>query len=395
MEHVLFLWFCEKRNHFIAITDQMLIEQAKELGTSEYFGIPSSFNYSQGWLQKFKQRYHISMQTIHGERGEITEQSIQIERERLLKITVHFRQEDIFKADESATFWKMLPNKTLGPVSGIKVSKERLTIMLISYSNGSEKHKVQVISKTLKPRCFVVNRSSFNPNILVDYFANKKAWQTKETFEMWLKKFNIVIRSTNSRRKVLLLLDNAKSHSDIELSNIMIEYFSPGLTSVIQPNDAGIIRNFKCKYKINLTKFLLKSLNTSSTLIMPNIKEALYLIVNAWKEVTPTTIHNCWKKVGIINDDVKIEFDEADQLSSSVKNLQILLDELKSGYYDFHNEEVLSAEEFIDAYSTLETNEPLTVREIFDKFSDDKYEANSEDLEIDNEEGIAEKKSCL
>ena len=64
-------------------------------------------------------------------------------------------------------------------------------------------------------------------------------------FANWLKAFNLKM----SGRKVLLLLDNATSHVNLELSNVHIHFLPPNTTSHLQPMDAGIIRNFKLKYK--------------------------------------------------------------------------------------------------------------------------------------------------
>ncbi len=54
-----------------------------------------------------------------------------------------------------------------------------------------------------------------------------------------------------SGTKILLLLDNASSHPDIarELTHICLEFLPPNTTSLIQPCDAGNIKNFKDFYR--------------------------------------------------------------------------------------------------------------------------------------------------
>ena len=51
----------------------------------------------------------------------------------------------------------------------------------------------------------------------------------------------------------MLILDNYSSHisaAKIEtFTNVMIRFFQPNLTSVIQPCDAGIIFSFKSHYR--------------------------------------------------------------------------------------------------------------------------------------------------
>jgi hypothetical protein len=73
---------------------------------------------------------------------------------------------------------------------------------------------------------------------------------TSLVFQDWLITFNKLIRINNPQRKILLLLDNAGSHSihGLELRNIVIKFLPPNTTSKLQPPDAGIIANFNSKY---------------------------------------------------------------------------------------------------------------------------------------------------
>jgi len=59
--------------------------------------------------------------------------------------------------------------------SGGKRSKERITVLVGSNMDGSEKIPLFVIGKSKKPRCFR------NAKIPVEYEANKKAWMTSKS----------------------------------------------------------------------------------------------------------------------------------------------------------------------------------------------------------------------
>ena len=54
-------------------------------------------------------------------------------------------------------------------------------------------------------------------------------------------------------RKILLFIDNATCHPNLELSNVNIKFFPPNMTAKAQPLDQGILRAFKLYYR---TKFL-------------------------------------------------------------------------------------------------------------------------------------------
>ena len=49
----------------------------------------------------------------------------------------------------------------------------------------------------------------------------------------------------NKKRKVLLFIDNAPSHTESELSNIRLVFLPANTTTITQPLDQGIIKNFK------------------------------------------------------------------------------------------------------------------------------------------------------
>ena len=151
-----------------------------------------------------------------------------------------------------------------------------------------------VIGKHKKPHCF----GRWDANTIVSYYYNSSAWMTMGIFDDWLLKYDRSMAL--QKRKVLLLLDNASGHNVTEstqkkLTNTTLKYFNPNTTSKIQPADQGIIRNLKCKYRPMVIKKCIKSLDEKNEIEMPNIKEAICMIREAWNQVTTKTIANCWK----------------------------------------------------------------------------------------------------
>ena len=89
------------------------------------------------------------------------------------------------------------------------------------------------------------------------------------------------------------------------LISVNKDYFLPkNTTSRLQPLDAGIIQNFKVKYRRGLVKYVLAGINeySSATQIIKdvNILMAIWWAQEAWYEVTGMTIKNCFDKCGII-----------------------------------------------------------------------------------------------
>ena len=84
-------------------------------------------------------------------------------------------------------------------------------------------------------------------------------------------------KMTTKGRNVLLFLDNAPSHSDIlqeGLKYIKLEFLSKNTTPRLQPCDAGIIKNFKHKYRKLLIRYILSrvdSVNRTATEIIKDV----------------------------------------------------------------------------------------------------------------------------
>jgi len=72
-----------------------------------------NFKCSDGWLSRFKSRYNISYQTVCGQSSEVNEDVCTNFGRKLPGLFSTYLPKDIFNADETALFYKLLPNKTL------------------------------------------------------------------------------------------------------------------------------------------------------------------------------------------------------------------------------------------------------------------------------------------
>ncbi|GBL74291.1 Tigger transposable element-derived protein 6 [Araneus ventricosus] len=111
---------------------------------------------------------------------------------------------DIFNADETDLFYRVLPEKTLclegEKCSGGKISKERLTLLLCC--NMLEDFEIPVvIGKTKKPRCF---KNIDVRKLSVSWKSNKKAWITTEIMSDWLMELEKKMKK--QKRKIILFM---------------------------------------------------------------------------------------------------------------------------------------------------------------------------------------------
>jgi hypothetical protein len=93
-----------------------------------------------------------------------------MERARLL--CVQYILCDIFRIDKTGLFWKRTPNRILVSESGSgdKKLKDRITLVFIANTDGSEKLDLSVIRRSKNPRYF----KRINIHLLgVEYRFNK------------------------------------------------------------------------------------------------------------------------------------------------------------------------------------------------------------------------------
>ena len=326
LEDALFMWFTNAEAHNLAMSDELLCLKAKELG--DQLDI-KDLAYSRGWLCNFKKRRGIKLRERHGESASVCAESVESGRDKLKELLKDYQLKDIYNMDETGLFFRLEPNKTLASktVKGTKKSKDRISVGLCANADGTDKLPPVVICKAKKPRCF----NGFTPSTFVDYYWNKKAWMTSTIFCDFIEKLERKMRL--QKRKILLLIDNAPSHitRDLELRFVRVEFLPPNTTSEIQPMDAGVIRNFKVHYKRHFLKHQLNMFDQDGSTEKINVKQAIYFIHDAWKDVKPTTIANCWTHTGILpstdkDSETDVELPDTSQAEEELRTLMTSLE---------------------------------------------------------------------
>jgi hypothetical protein len=105
----------------------------------------------------------------------------------------------------------------------------------------------------------------------------------------------------------LLQVDNADGHNislDLKnkLTNVELHFMPPNTTSVLQPCDQGIIKTFKLYYSKILVKYLLELSENEKEFTPLTASQAIININKAWRQVSQSTIVNCWRKADILDN---------------------------------------------------------------------------------------------
>ncbi|GFV40879.1 tigger transposable element-derived protein 1 [Trichonephila clavipes] len=231
------------------------------------------FSASKGWLTGFLKRNALHNIKITGESATADESAAKIFPEEPAKIIEDgdYSADQVFNADETGLYWKKMPNRTYiakdeKTASGHKASKDRVTLLLCSNASGDRMLKPLLINKSLRPRAL---KGKDLKQLPVHWMANPKSWMTTAIFTEWFNncfvpEVEAYMKEKSLDFKVLLIVDNAASHPQLEHPNLQLVFLPPNTTSLIQPLDQGIIATFK-KYYIKTTyKFILNELENES-----------------------------------------------------------------------------------------------------------------------------------
>ena len=147
LEEALWLWFSQVRAQALPVSDLMLKTQAMSFG--EKMGI-TGLTYSNGWLQRFKQRHSISSFKFEGEAASANMQEVDSGRAELRELLKNYDIKDVYSMDETGLFYCLTPSSThaTGPVCGKKKSKD----YICTSGSGTDKLKLLIIGKSKRPR---------------------------------------------------------------------------------------------------------------------------------------------------------------------------------------------------------------------------------------------------
>ncbi|XP_054717478.1 tigger transposable element-derived protein 4-like [Uloborus diversus] len=325
IEDALLKWFRFARTNNVPISGLILKEKALEIA-KEFE--EENFSASNGWIERFKDRYNLSFKKVCGEAAAVNSTEVDSWKNSSLKnMLQRYAPCDIFNLDETGLFFRMLPEKTLcfqsDPCSGGKKSKERVTVLLGANMTGTEKLRPLIIGKSSKPRCFK------NVKVLpVTYKANSKSWMTSGIWEETIKSFDAKFHSVN--RKVVFVIDNCAAHTDVKgLKAIELMFLPPNATSVLQPLDQGVILSFKTNYRKRLVRNSIAEIDQGRN-FRPTLFDALKLIHKSWNDVTERTIVNCYKKAGFFYNDAEPIEDLSYELDEDDIPLAVLFGEIQN-----------------------------------------------------------------
>ena len=111
---MLLTWFKSARDNNVPFSGSFMMSKAEEFACC--LGVPDGqFKCSSGWLERFKQRHGISFKCVCGKKKSVDINSNEMEawQRTLSMLLKEYKHEDVYNADETAIFYRLLPDKTL------------------------------------------------------------------------------------------------------------------------------------------------------------------------------------------------------------------------------------------------------------------------------------------
>jgi hypothetical protein len=319
----------------LPINTLVLKEKASEFALK--FG-HKDFKASNGFIEKFKRRHDIIFETNRWEGSGVSEEVCNDwTQNKLPELLSEYPPEDVFNGDELGLFWRLTPDKSF-TIRGQKFkngkkSIERISVFICSNSIGTEKLKPIVIGKYKEPYCF-----RGKDKVPVIYKNNSKAWMTSEIFTDFLESLNKQMKKSD--RKIVLIVDNCAAHPFKPLSNVRIRYLPPNTTSRLQPMDMGVIHTLKANYRRKLVRRMIAIFEAKGSCIPRdiNLYEAIIMLSNAWNEMNPTVIRNCFKKCGFIsNEEITTTIELIEDPDNSENDWNELISSLEIQQLEFND----------------------------------------------------------
>jgi Tc5 transposase DNA-binding domain/Fission yeast centromere protein N-terminal domain len=121
LERAMNMWISQVTTEGMIISDSIVKEKGHQF--AQALAIPDeSITFSNGWTTKFKQRNGLKKIIMHGEAASAPLENLPEERRKLQELLSNYNPEDIYNADETGLFYRLLPNQTLStkPMAGKK-----------------------------------------------------------------------------------------------------------------------------------------------------------------------------------------------------------------------------------------------------------------------------------
>lgn len=308
VSQALHVWYLQKVARGERLSGPMVKAKATELAAAK----GRDFIPSGGWLERWKLRHDISFRKGHSEKHQtesMNSNSCSLEKDEMMEILSRYSPSNIFSACGTALYFRGYPEngrcRKGSELPGGKRANERITVMLCTNIDGTEKLPLLAIGETKKSKLFPKDGG----RLPVSYTTATNAWMTRDIFQEWLQQWDLELRDAN--RHICLFVYDFPSHNtqDIQLTNITLKLLPQNKPSVLWPMEVGVTKIWKAQYRSRLCCRVNAALDADECKHALDVAgsltllDALYLIKDSWSAVATENILACFAKAGFIKSE--------------------------------------------------------------------------------------------
>jgi hypothetical protein len=231
---MLYIWIDNMHRANLPILPSFVIAKAKSIASNLSIS-ETDFKASWQWLSRFRVRQGLQKMLLHREGAEVDKSDPRLlaALDDLYAIIAQYDPKNVYNMDKTGLFFCLLPrynllmpDEDISTTRGKKKSKDWVSLIVCANVMGTHKIPCALIGKSKTP-AYIKDRQW-----LVQYFNQAKAWMDVETCWKWFNEMFLPEVKKQTRRQVLLLLDNAFGHFEaFERDNVRIIFFPPNCTS--------------------------------------------------------------------------------------------------------------------------------------------------------------------
>ncbi|KAF0295942.1 Protein PDC2 [Amphibalanus amphitrite] len=288
MEQCLYGWYMDQRAAGVYVAREQLFARAKEIGRA--IGIPETFTYSKGWLQKFQMRYNFRVTAQKSKTDAATKRFVVLKRRQMdrdLETTV---PTDIFCLGEFRLCYRLMLRQSL-MASG---EADAVSVCLCTNLTGCRRLAPLVIGNTVT--CGFSNKFFVDKLALYRYGAHGVL--TNAIFSEWLYALDGAMRQ--EQRTILLLVGATSCNVErtYKLSNVRLRLLDT--IGARNPFDHGLRAAFKIAYRRLQVQHLLSEGCPQANTAVPDLRDAIYLIRESWRQLPNEAIVGAWRAAGVV-----------------------------------------------------------------------------------------------
>lgn len=297
----LYAWFQSQAAQGARLSGSDIKEKARLLAAQK----GHTFEPSDGWLSRWKQRHSLSTprkDSSHQNSSSSSSSSSAVQNTiphwvtspELVTLMKQYSVDNVFATSETTLYYSAYPADCCQQeLVKDRKATERITLLLCTNLTGTEKRPLLLIGDSGASRSFPDDPSRLP---LICKFA-QRARMNAAIFTEWLSFWDWQLGL--HQRNVLLLVENTPAHtSSAHLENVRL-YFHP------QPIMKGIARNLKAHYRsrlygrVSATLTVQRNARAADLIRKTSVLDALYLVRESWDSVKGETVSGVFAHVGL------------------------------------------------------------------------------------------------